>query len=42
MFSNQNSNFGYNMEGLGMEKCYTIYDHLGYIFAIWYIYVMAI
>jgi hypothetical protein len=35
IFSNQKSNFGKILEGLGMEKVGVLYGHLEYIMAIW-------
>jgi hypothetical protein len=36
MCSNQLSQFGYVLEGFGMENVATFYGHLEYITAIWY------
>jgi predicted membrane-bound spermidine synthase len=37
IFSNQKSQFGQILEGLGMEKTGILYGYLEYIAAIWYI-----
>jgi hypothetical protein len=37
LFSNQKSQFGKILEGLGMEKVGVFFIHLKYITAIWYI-----
>jgi hypothetical protein len=37
LFSNQKSEFGYILVGLGMEKVGIFYDYLEYFTAIWYI-----
>jgi hypothetical protein len=36
LFSNQKSQFGKNLNGLGMENVRIFYDHLEYFRAIWY------
>jgi hypothetical protein len=36
LFSNQKSQFGYILEGLGMENVGIYYAHLEYFTAIWY------
>jgi hypothetical protein len=36
LFSNQNSQFGYILEGLGMGNVFILNDHLEYFMAIWY------
>jgi hypothetical protein len=36
LFLNQKSQFGYILEGLGMENVVLFYDHLEYFMAIWY------
>jgi hypothetical protein len=36
LFSNQNSKFWSNLEGLGMENVVIFFDHLEYFTAIWY------
>jgi hypothetical protein len=37
LFSNQKSQFWYNLEGLGMENVVIFYDHLEYFMAIFII-----
>jgi hypothetical protein len=37
LFSFQKSQFGFNIEGLGMENVGIFYDHFEYFAAIWYI-----
>jgi hypothetical protein len=37
IFSNQISQFGYILEGPGMDNVGTFYGHLEYVTAIWYI-----
>jgi hypothetical protein len=36
LFSNQKYQFGYMLEGLGMENVSIFYDHSEYLTAIWY------
>jgi hypothetical protein len=36
LFSNQKSQFGYNLEGFGKENVVIFYDHLEYVTTIWY------